>query len=137
MNFCLLLEKGRVYHIRMIDGGKLNFLFGDVMLEKFVLYQKYVDFMHYTYLILVKYPKVERFSLSMDMKNILNNGLLKVIYFQKYRDKTYLDELDVYLKTFMTYVRISYKRKYINLNNYRAFSKKYTSLENIRRGLYE
>ena len=106
------------------------------MLEKFVLYQKYVDFMHYTYFILVKYPKVERFSLSMDMKNILNNGLLKVIYFQKNRDKTYLDELDVYLKTFMTYVRISYKRKYINLNNYRAFSKKYTSLENIRRGLY-
>ena len=106
------------------------------MLEKLVLYQKYVDYMHYTYMLLVKYPKVERFSLSMDMKNTLNQGLIKVIYFQKFQDKKYLDELDVILKTFITYVRISYKRKYININNYRAFSKKYTTIENIRRGLY-
>jgi len=118
-----------------VEGSGTSFLEFN-MLEKLVLYQKYVDFMHYTYMILMKYPKVERFALVMDMKNNLNQGLSKVIYFQKYHNKDYLDELDVILKVFITYVRISYKRKYINLNNYRTFSKKYTLLENVRRGLY-
>ncbi len=108
-----------------------------VMLEKLVLYQKYVDFMYYTYLILGKYPKVERFALVMDMKNTLYRGLRFVIHFQKEKNKKDLEELDVCLKVFMTYVKISYKRKYISIRNYQAFSKKYSSLEKVRRGFYE
>ncbi len=109
------------------------------MLEKFILYKKIEDLTYYTYTLVLKYPKSERTSLVSDIKTTLNKIINIVIYFQKERTnlkrKYYLNELDTLLKVFNLYIRISYKMKYININNYKSFSNKLLNIYNVIEGL--
>ena len=46
----------------------------------------------------------------------------------------YLNKLDIELKVLKMLIRISYKRKYINVNNYEAWSRKITNVSNLMGG---
>ena len=107
-------------------------------LESLVIYKQYVELVYYTITILLKYPKSERFSLAQDIKNVTYDGLKDIIYAQKEFDKkkrlAYLNKLDANLKIIKVLVRVSHKKKYINSNNYRAWSKKITNISNLNFG---
>ena len=58
------------------------------------------------------------------MKNIL--FAYKV--FEKQEKLTKLSELDINLKMLKVYARISYRKKYINIRNYEAWSRKLNNI---------
>lgn len=98
------------------------------MLDQFGLYRLYLDFMYYAYSILVKYPKVERYNLVLDIRTCLYRGMKDIICYSTTHD---LKGLKIELELFLVYVRISYRLKYINANNYKAFSRKILNLEKM------
>lgn len=104
-------------------------------LEDMDIYTKYNDLYYYTYLITEKYPKYEKNSLVSDIKHIVYLGFCDIVYAQKNFNKTerlkYLNKLDTELKVLKMLIRISYKRKYININNYEAWSRKITNISNL------
>ena len=106
------------------------------MVEDLVLYKKYVEFMYYSYSLLVKYPKCERYGIVSDIKNNLTKGLEDIINFNKYKKIIYLEDLDKVIKVLLVLIRISYKMKYISNKNYSAFSKKLNLINKIRCGFY-
>lgn len=106
--------------------------------ETLMIYKQYVELMYYENMILKKFPKVERYALVTDIKLKTNEGLECILYCYKSIDRIsklkYLNELDVKLKVLKVFVRISYKNKYINGNNYAAWSKKITNISNLMGG---
>lgn len=106
--------------------------------EDLLIYKQYVELMHYTHNILLKFPKSERFSLVEDIKKQTFIGLELVIHsYKSYKkeDKlNYLSELDVKMKLIKVLVRISYKNKYISSKNYSAWSRKITNICNLMGG---
>lgn len=109
-----------------------------IELENLIIYKQYVELIYYTLGILMKYPKSERFSLAHDIKKVTYKGLYRIIYAQKefnIKERLhYLNELDAQLKLLKVLIRISYKKKYINLKNYTAWSKKITNISNMTWG---
>lgn len=107
-------------------------------IESLVIYGKYLDLISYTEMILKKYPKCERFALASFIKNTTYEGMESVIYAFKYYDKNKklesLNELDVKLKMIKVLVRISFKNKYISVQNYRAWSFKLANVGNLLGG---
>ena len=107
-------------------------------LEELKIYSKYVDLYNYTYEIVKKYPKCEKNGIVTDIKNTLYNGFRSLISAQKYYNitlrKNALNEMDISMKVLKLLVRISYKQKYININNYKAWSKKITEITNMMGG---
>ncbi len=107
-------------------------------LENLEIYKQYVELIYYCTSLVMKYPKSERFCLAQDIKNVTYAGLRDVIYAQKeYNTKErlhLLNELDANLKILKVFVRISYKKKYINIRNYTAWSKKLANISNMTWG---
>ena len=107
-------------------------------LEDLKIYSKYVDLYSYTYLITEKFPKTEKFSLVTDIKNITYRGLVDIIdahkEFNRIKRLGYLNNLDSSLKVLKVLVRIAYKKKYINITNYNAWSRKITDVSNLMYG---
>jgi len=107
-------------------------------LEGLVIYGKYLDLISYTEMILKKYPKCERFALASHIKNVTYEGMECIITGHKYFDKTKkldaLNMLDVKLKMLKVLIRISYKAKYITIQNYRAWSYKLANIGNLLGG---
>ena len=54
--------------------------------------------------------------------------------YDKIKRKYILNELDSTLKMIKVLVRISYRKKYINSNNYKAWGKKLTNIGNLLGG---
>ena len=106
------------------------------MLEELIIYQKYIDLIYYTNNLIVKYPKVERYNLVNEIKNTTYKGINIIIEAQK--DKTnrirLLNSLDVNLKYLIVLIRVSYKSRYINIRNYRAWSYKISVINNLMIG---
>lgn len=106
------------------------------MLEELTIYQRYIDLIYYTNKLIIKYPKSERYNLVNEIKNTTYLGIKSIIQAQK--DKTnrleYLNNLDVNLKYLLVLIRVSYKNKYINIRNYRAWSYKITVINNLMIG---
>lgn len=107
-------------------------------LEELDIYMKYQDLYFYTYLITDKFPKYEKNSLVVDIKHIVYKGFCSIIGAEKKYNKTdklqYLNQLDTDLKVLKMLIRISYKRKYINIRNYEAWSRKITNISNLMGG---
>ena len=107
-------------------------------IESLQIYQKYLDLIYYTNMIIKKFPKAERFSLVADIKKVTYEGLELVIYCYKsydLKDKIqYLNELDVKLKTLKVLVRVSYKSKYLTGGNYEAWSRKILNVSSLMGG---
>lgn len=107
-------------------------------IESLKIYEKYVDLIYYTYVILEKYPKCEKQSLVLDIKNKTFRGLECIVDAHKEFNKTqrliHLNKLDSSLKILKLLVRVSYKRKYINSRNYGSWSKKIADVSNLMGG---
>lgn len=102
---------------------------------KYKLYNVYDDLVYYVYNIISKYPESERLSIVTDIKNNLNEGMkLVILIFKSYNNQDklkYLNLLDVNIKLSCFYIRLSYRKKYINKRNYYAWSKKISDLNNL------
>ena len=95
--------------------------------EDLIIYKQYMELIYYTEMILVKYPKCERFE---GMKYII----LAYKEFKKEDKSNYLNKLDVNLKMLKVFIRISYKQKYISVKNYASWSKKLANIGNLLGG---
>ena len=107
-------------------------------IESMRIYGKYLDLLSYTEMILKKFPKCERFALASQIKLVTYEGMELIIRAFKMYDKTKklscLNEIDVKLKMLKVLIRISYKAKYITIQNYRAWSNKLFNIGNLTGG---
>lgn len=103
-----------------------------------VIYQKYMELIDYTNNILRKYPKSETFALVKECKNTLYAGLRLLMYaiksFNKQEKLRYLNELDINLNILKVHIRLSYKFKYISIQNYQTWSNLITNICNMLGG---
>ena len=99
------------------------------------IYQKYMELIYYTNDLVRKYPKSENFALVKEIKGSLYSGLRLLMYgiktFNKQEKLKYLNELDIHLNLLKVHIRISYKYKYISLQNYHAWSNRITDICNM------
>ena len=102
------------------------------------IYQKYLELVYYTNDIVRKYPKCENFALVKEIKNSIYAGLRNLMYAIKSYSKTdklkYLNEFDINLNLLKIQVRLSYKYKYISLQNYQSWSQIITDICNMLGG---
>lgn len=107
-------------------------------LDDLIIYKEYLELIFYTESILVKYPKIEKYGICSGIKNTTYDGMKLIIKAQKTRDVKFrirvLDELDSTIKMLKVLIRVSKKRKYINLKNYEAWAKKLTNISNLLGG---
>lgn len=107
-------------------------------LEELYLYKAHVDLMYYSYSITEKFPKKERFALYSDIKDILYKILENIIMAQKERNIKkridYQENIDVEIKVLLVMIRLAYRNKYINSNNYGAWSRKISNVNNLLYG---
>ena len=100
--------------------------------EKTRIYQKYLDFISYIEMITEKYPRVAKLSLVPVIKGNLYEGMKNILIAYKIYDKTdklrYLNNLDINLKMLKVLARVSYKKKYISIKNYEAWSRKISNV---------
>lgn len=102
------------------------------------IYQKYLELLYYTNDIVRKYPKCENFALVKEIKNSLYVGLRNLMYAIKSYNKNdklkYLNEFDINLNLLKVQTRLSYKYKYISLQNYQTWSTLITDICNMLGG---
>lgn len=103
-----------------------------------IIYPKYMDLVYYSNDLLRKFPKCEQFALVKEIKSTLYSGLRCIIYAIKLYNKQdklrYLRELDIQLNLLKVHIRISYKYKYITMNNYQTWSNQLTDISNLLGG---
>lgn len=106
--------------------------------EQLKIYQKYLDLIYYSNDIVRKYPKSEKFSLVKEIKNSNYVGLRNLMYaiktFQKNDKLKYLNEFDINLNILKVQIRLSYKYRYISLQNYEYWCKLITDICNMLGG---
>lgn len=102
------------------------------------IYQKYLELIYYSNDIVRKYPKCENFTLVIEIKNALYSGLRALMYSIKSYNKNdklkYLNEFDINLNLLKVHIRLSYKYKYISLQNYQTWSSLITDICNMLGG---
>ena len=105
---------------------------------RLLIYQKYLELLYYTNDLVRKYPKCETFALVKEIKNTLYSGLRLLIYSIKTYSKNdklkYLNELDINLNILKIQIRLSYKYKYISMQNYQTWSNLVTNICNMLGG---
>lgn len=103
-----------------------------------IIYPKYMNLVYYSNDLVRKFPKCEQFALVKEIKSTLYSGLRCIIYAIKLYNKQdklrYLRELDVNLNLLKVHIRISYKYKYITMNNYQTWSNQLTDISNLLGG---
>lgn len=103
--------------------------------EGLMIYKQYMELIYYMENIVLKYPKCEKLSLVSNIKNNTYLGMKKIIMankeFNKGKRINILNDLDTDMKILKVLIRLSYKKKYINGNNYRAWSKKISNIGNL------
>lgn len=102
------------------------------------IYQKYIELINYSNDIVRKYPKCENFALVQEIKNSLYTGLRNLMYaiksFNKHDKLRYLNEFDVNLNLLKVHIRLSFKYKYISLQNYQSWANLLTDICNMLGG---
>lgn len=93
--------------------------------EVFLLEQKIMDMIEYSYVILRNFPKSEKFALCADIKQVEDILLERCIEAEKkYTKKTTLQEMDISVAKLRSYIRLSFNLKFINLHQYEVWSGK-------------
>lgn len=96
--------------------------------EDIRIYRTYMDLICYIEMITEKYPKIVKSGFVQTIKSTLYSGMECILRaykaFEKKEKLSYLNELDIKLKMLKVYARISYRKKYINIRNYEAWSRK-------------
>ena len=102
------------------------------------IYQRYLELVDYSNDIVRKYPKCEIFALVQEIKNSLYLGLRNLMYavksFNKKDKLQHLNELDINLSLLKVQIRLSYKYRYISLQNYQSWSTIITDICNMLGG---
>lgn len=102
--------------------------------EGLMIYKQYMELIYYMENIVLKYPK----CLVGNIKNNTYLGMKKIIMankeFNKGKRINILNDLDTDMKILKVLIMLSYKKKYINGNNYRAWSKKISNIGNLLGG---
>ncbi len=103
-----------------------------------IIYQKYLELVYYSNDIVRKYPKSENFTLVSEIKSTIYSGLRNLMYaiksFNKHDKLNYLNEFDINLNLLKVHIRISYKYKYISIQNYQTWSALITDICNMLGG---
>ena len=106
--------------------------------NKLLIYQKYVDLIDYGYNLLIKYPKIEKYALTTQIRNSMYTSLKYILYANKITNKynklEILNKLDAEIAMQSYYIRFSYKKKYISHNNYYEWSKRIEEIGRILGG---
>lgn len=106
--------------------------------SKLLIYQKYIDLIEYSYNLLIKYPKHEKYALVSEIRNTMYNSLRYILYANKLTDKYsrigILNKLDAEIALMSFFIRYSYKCRYISSNNYYTWSKKIEEIGKILGG---
>ncbi len=94
-----------------------------------------MELIDYTNNIVRKYPKSETFALVKEINSTLYSGLRLLLYsiksFNKMDKLKYLNELDISLSLLKIHIRLSYKYKYITVQNYQSWSSILTDICNM------
>lgn len=94
-----------------------------------------MELIYYTNDLIRKYPKSENFALVKEIKNSIYAGLRLLIYaikvYNKQEKLKYLNELDINLNILKVHIRLSYKYKYITIQNYQTWSNFITDICNM------
>lgn len=102
------------------------------------IYQKYMELIYYTNDLVRKYPKSETFALVEEIKHTLYAGLRLLVYaiktYKKQDKLNFLNELDINLNLLKVHIRLSYKYKYITVQNYNHWSSLITDICNMLGG---
>lgn len=102
-----------------------------------VMFQKYLNLIYYTNDIVKKYPKCENFALVKEIKNTLYCGFKHLMYaIKSYKNEdklNFLNKSDINLNLLKVYIRLSYKYKYISIQNYTAWSELLNDICNMLR----
>ncbi len=100
--------------------------------EDLTIYQQYMELIYYTEMITEKYPKSTKSGIVSSIKNNTYDGMKWIIYAYKIYDKNSklesLNKLDIELKMLKVLIRVSYKKKYISIKNYEAWSRKLNNI---------
>lgn len=103
-----------------------------------VIYQKYLNLIYYTNDLVRKYPKSEKFALVQEIKQTMYSGLTSLMFAIKSYNKQdklkYLNTFDVTLSLLKVHTRLSYKYKYITIQNYETWSNQITDICNMLGG---
>jgi hypothetical protein len=91
------------------------------------IYKKIMNIVDYTYTILEKYPKNEKyFGLATDMKLRVNKILEQTIdiisFNNRERRSELIHKIDTDLKVLEVLIEISYKRRYLSAKNFNAYA---------------
>lgn len=102
------------------------------------IYQKYLELLYYSNDIIRKYPKCENFALVSEIKQTIYTGLRNLMYaiksYHKQEKLKHLNEFDINLNLLKVHVRLSYKYKYITMQNYQTWSNLITDICNMLGG---
>lgn len=93
------------------------------------------DLLKYTYDIVQKFPKAERFALTESIKKRTDEAVYFSVciasYFDRHNREELLRRMYVEIKTLERYVKVAYDCKYITPQNYEAWTKKLVNIGNI------
>ncbi len=96
--------------------------------EDIKIYRAYLELISYIEMISEKFPNYTKTGFVNVIKTSLYSGMEDILYaykaFEKKDKLAHLNDLDVKLKMLKLYARIAYKKKYINIKNYEAWSRK-------------
>lgn len=102
------------------------------------IYQKYLELIDYSNNIVRKYPKSENFALVKEIKETLYSGLRLLMYaiktYKAYDKLKFLNELDINMSLLKVHIRLSYKYKYISMQNYNSWCNLVTDICNMLGG---
>ena len=84
--------------------------------SELIIYQKYIDLVEYGYNLLIKYPKVEKYALTSEIRKSMFETLRLILYANKIANKNIrlntINKIDAEISTQKFFVRFSYKNKY-------------------------
>ena len=99
------------------------------------IYQKYLELIYYTNDLVRKYPKSETFALVKEINSKIYTGLRLLLYaikvYNKQEKLKYLNEFDINLNLLKVHIRLSYKYKYISMQNYQTWCNHITNICNM------
>ena len=105
-------------------------------MNKLILSQKVYDFLLYIYPIVAKFPHYEKFTLQMQLKNLVIDIARKIEKANKSKTpKSHLYEADVMLEELRMLIRLAHDLRYINKARYGIISGKISEIGAMLGGL--
>lgn len=107
--------------------------------RELIIYQKYVDLIKYSYNLLKKFPKSEKFAMVAQIKSGMFDALKLILRANKvYRNMglrvDMLNQLDAEVQMQKVLVRLAHSNRYISNSNYIEWSRRLDEIGRILGG---